>query len=70
MEKRAERRWSVTTSGAHVLDGIGVILPTRDHRFRAYTAAELGELALGPFTTLEQAKLALEDIWQRCRQPT
>ncbi|HJZ87548.1 MAG TPA: hypothetical protein VKN99_20380 [Polyangia bacterium] len=58
-------KWVVLPDGAHVLDEIGVILATRDRRWRAYTSQALGELSLGPFDTLAEAKAALEQIASR-----
>ncbi len=58
-------KWVVLPDGAHVLDEVGVILATRDRRWRAYTSQALGELSLGPFDTLAEAKAALEHIASR-----
>ena len=59
------RVWSVTPSGSHVLPDVGLVIRTTNGHWRVYTIEQLGELSLGPFETLDQAKAALETIGRK-----
>jgi hypothetical protein len=59
------RVWAVTPSGSYVLPDVGLVIRTTEGNWRAYTIENLGELSLGPFETLEQAKAALETIGRK-----
>jgi hypothetical protein len=52
-------------SGSHQLPDVGLVIRMASGHWRAYTIENLGELSLGPFETIEQAKAALEVIGRR-----
>ena len=54
--------WATTLNGSHVLHDVGVAMRGKDGRWRVHTIEKLGDLTLGPFDTLEQAKAALEAV--------
>ena len=54
--------WSITLNGSHVLSEVGVAIQSKDGRWRVHTIEKLGDLTLGPFDTLDQAKAALEAV--------
>jgi hypothetical protein len=56
------RPWSITINGSHVLADVGVAIQSKDGRWRVHTIDRLGDLNIGPYDTVEEAKAALEAI--------